>query len=79
MKPQRISSCRRTGTCQVYIPLTDLERRFRHARIESTVDLTRLSGNLIPQHINRDIQKDGNLRNRSQLARQLLDLLQQVR
>ena len=79
MKPQRISSCRRTGTCQVYIPLTDLERRFRHARIESTVDGAGLRGDLIPEVITRDIQKDGNLRNRSQLARQLLDLLQQVR
>ena len=79
MEAQRIRRCRRPGPSQLDIPLADLERRFRHARIESTVDLTRLSGNLIPQHINRDIQKDGYLRNRGQFAGQLLDLFQQVR
>lgn len=79
MLPQGIGRRRRSGPGQLDIPLADLKRSLGHATIESPMQRASVSGNLIPELINRDIQKDANLRNRSQLSRQILDLFQQVR
>ena len=76
MVPKRISGRRRTGASQFDIPFTDLERSFSHAAIESLMHLTLLTGDIIPQFINRELQKGANLRNWRQLVCQLLDLFQ---
>lgn len=56
MIPKRISSSRRAGARQFDIPYTDFERSFRHAREESLVHQTILTGDIIPEFINRELQ-----------------------
>ena len=69
----KVVCCRwRSSLGELEVPFTDLQGLLRHALIEGLACRMPCGGDIILQGVSRQIQKDANLRNRSQLARQFL-------
>ena len=69
----KVIGCRwRSSLGELEVPVTDLQGLLRHALIEGLACRMPCGGDIILQGVSRQIQKDANLRNRSQLARQFL-------
>lgn len=70
----KVIGCRwRSSLGELEVPFTDLQGLLRHALIEGLACRMPCGGDIILQGVSRQPQKDGNLRNRSQLAGQFLD------